>query len=88
MKFAESEGRMDAIRKIVDSDVLRSFIKIPTSLKNRKVEIIILPVDDIVRDTSKKRSAYGILKEYANPELSAIEPSAWQDAMKTKYADH
>jgi hypothetical protein len=78
---------MNVIRKIVDSDALRSFIDVPMSLKNKKVEVIILPVVDRTFDTTKKRSAYGILRRYANPELATAESSAWQDAIRAKYAD-
>lgn len=55
---------MQALREIVDSSLLNNIIYLPENMKNRKVEIIILPVD--YRQESKKNfdpeEFIGILK--------------------------
>lgn len=55
---------MQALREIVDSSLLNNIIYLPENMKNRKVEIIILPVD--YRQESKKdfdpEEFIGILK--------------------------
>lgn len=38
--------KMDFVRKIVDSDSLESLISLPDKLKHKKVEILILPLDE------------------------------------------
>ena len=79
---------MDAIRKIVNSDVLVSVVDIPASLKNRQVEIIILPVSDTMQKRYRKESSYGILRSYANKDLITSEDGAWEKAAGDKYALH
>ena len=39
-------GKMTAIRKIVDSNVLVGLFDLPPDLKNRKVEVVLFPVDE------------------------------------------
>jgi hypothetical protein len=67
------ENDMNAIRKIVNNDELISVVDIPESLRNRRVELIILPVVDREPRRISKGSGYGILKQYANPDLIATE---------------
>jgi hypothetical protein len=64
---------MDAIRKIVNSDELVSVVDIPKSLCGKRVELIILPVADHESEKTRTGSGYGILKQYANPDLIATE---------------
>jgi hypothetical protein len=77
---------MDAIRKIVNSDELASVVDIPKSLCGKRVELIILPIADRESEKTRKGSAYGILKQYANPDLIETEDSAWTNSVKAKYA--
>ena len=68
---------MDFVRGIIDNSLLDK-INLPLSLKNRKVEIIILPIDDkkeaeIKSETISIESVIGILSEYKNPDLIPLE---------------
>jgi hypothetical protein len=79
-------GDMDAIRKIVNSDELVSVVDIPKSLSGKRVELIILPVAGRKSGKTGAGSGYGILKQYANPDLIATEDSAWANSAKAKHA--
>ncbi|HLV10784.1 MAG TPA: hypothetical protein VKY40_11275 [Halanaerobiales bacterium] len=37
---------MDFVRKIIDSDDIESIVSLPNDLKNKKVEILILPLEE------------------------------------------
>lgn len=37
---------MEFVRKIVDASSLMKIVQLPDALKNRKLEIIVLPIDD------------------------------------------
>lgn len=37
---------MEFVRKIINSNDIESIVKLPTELKNKKVEILILPVEE------------------------------------------
>jgi len=75
---------MKAIRKIIDANQLSSIIDLPDTMRNQKVEIIILPTTENIH---QPQSMKGILKKYANPKLIAQEKSAWENAIIKKY-DH
>jgi hypothetical protein len=77
---------MDAIRKIINSDKLISVVNIPKSLRDKQVELIILPVADRGREQPSTKKGFGILKKYAKPELIASEDGAWATAIREKYA--
>ncbi|MDR0853304.1 MAG: hypothetical protein LBN34_02940 [Clostridiales Family XIII bacterium] len=47
---------MDAIREIVNGNALSSIIKLPKSLRDKQVEVIILPINEEVSDTEIKVS--------------------------------
>lgn len=79
---------MDFIRTITNSSLLGNFIDLPAKLKNRQVEILILPVEDEVkpqRIPSKVRKSRGALKKYRNPALAKLEKSAWKKAAEAKH---
>ena len=77
---------MEVVRQIVDSKLLDN-IKLPRHMRNRKVEIIIMPVEEPVKANKKPvESLIGILHEYSNPDLIQLEKSAWAKAMEEKYA--
>ena len=44
---------MEFVRKIINSNDIESIVKLPTELKNKKVEILILPVEE-----SKKQKTF------------------------------
>ena len=74
-------------RQTVDSNKLSGVFNLPQSLRNRAVEVIILPAEDERAFTQKSGSAFGSLKKYANPELMPEEKGAWERATVEKYAD-
>lgn len=41
---------MNFVRKVANSDILANIIEIPESLKNKKVEILILPYEAVVEE--------------------------------------
>jgi len=78
---------MECVRQIVDSDLLNK-IYLPNHLRNRKVEVIIMPADDAGEEKRKPVDGLiGILNKYADPELVSLEKNAWAKAMENKYAD-
>ena len=79
---------MDYLRQTVDSNILDKIFDLPSALRGRKVEVIILPVQETQGNTAPKGSAYGCLRKYANPSLISKESAAWEQAMVNKYADH
>jgi hypothetical protein len=61
---------MEFVREIIDSDVLDHIIKIPDSLKHRRVEIILLPiVESEEKAHVHEKCARGMLEKYKNPSL-------------------
>lgn len=75
---------MEFLRVIKDSDDLSKVIDIPRGLRNKKLEVIIFPYEDIEKDT-KKKSLRGALSRYKNEELQTIESGAWSKAVVEKY---
>lgn len=77
---------MDFVRVVKNSDDLEKFIDIPEGLKNRKVEVIVLPFVD-KEDTVKteKKSLRGALSKYKNEALLAQESDAWSKAVVDNY---
>ncbi len=80
---------MDFVRVIKNSDDLEKFIDIPKGLKNRKVEVIILPFTD--REDSAKvenKILRGALSKYKNEDLRVKESDAWSKAVVDKYENN
>ena len=75
---------MEFLRVVKDSDDLAKVIDIPKALRNRKVEVIILPYEDIKEDT-KRKSLRGALSKYKNETLQTRESEAWSKAVVEKY---
>jgi hypothetical protein len=48
---------MDAVRQIVDGSALASLIRLPRTLHNKKVEVIVLPVADSAEGKNKTQTA-------------------------------
>jgi hypothetical protein len=78
---------MEVVRQVVDSSLLSS-IKLPRHLRNRKVEIIIMPIEEPIKKKKKPVDGLiGILHNYSNPDLAPSEKGAWARAMEEKHAD-
>ena len=82
---------MEIVRQVIDSNLLES-IDLPESLKNRKVEITILPFDegDKIEKIYNIRDLLGIASEYAKQgmtidEIMEKESRAWAEAAAEKY---
>ncbi|MEK6455899.1 hypothetical protein [Caldifermentibacillus hisashii] len=77
---------MDFVRVIKNSNDLEKFIDIPKGLKNRKVEVIILPYTDKEDvEQVEKKNLRGALSKYKNEVLRAQESDAWSKAVVDKY---
>ncbi|ASA95786.1 MULTISPECIES: hypothetical protein [Anoxybacillus] len=77
---------MDFVRVIKHSNDLEKFIDIPEGLKNRKVEIIILPYTDQEDiEQGKKKSLRGALSKYKNEVLQNQESDAWSKNVVDQY---
>ncbi|ANB61200.1 hypothetical protein [Anoxybacteroides amylolyticum] len=77
---------MDFVRVIKNSNDLEKFIDIPKGLKNRKVEVIILPYTDKEDvEQVEKKSLRGALSKYKNEVLRAQESDAWSKAVVDQY---
>jgi len=78
---------MEYVRQIIDSDKLHE-IPLPESFNNKKVEVIIFPIEEEVAEKKPKktiRDFAGILNEYANPDLVPLEKEAWKMAVMEKH---
>lgn len=75
---------MEFLRVIKDSDDLRKVIDIPKGLRNRKVEVIILPYEDI-EEKGERKNLRGALSEYKDERLQVRENEAWSKAVVEKY---
>ena len=80
---------MEYLRQTVDSNELCNVFDLPLSLRNKKVDVIILPAVSHAapKKASSSGSVYGSLKRYANPALIPQEEGAWARAMVEKYAN-
>ncbi|MCL2461055.1 MAG: hypothetical protein FWF44_00180 [Defluviitaleaceae bacterium] len=81
---------MEFVRQVIDSNVLGQ-IPLPKSLRNRKVEIIILPYDETIENPEEGKSIadfVGIFSKYKNPDLIPLEKEAWAMAMEEKHGNH
>lgn len=74
---------MEYVREITDSSKLMSLFNLPKAMHNKRVEVIILPLDETVRQSTK--NLRGSLCKYAKPELQAIESDAWINEVEEKY---
>jgi len=78
---------VEYVREIVDSSTLTEIFNIPTSLLNRRVEVVISPADDNMKAMNQQKSLRGCLSKYANPDLTHLEKDAWAEAVGKKYAN-
>jgi len=77
---------MNYVHQVVDSDVFVGIFTLPDALKNRKVEVIILPVQD-KQESIQRKSSFGCFQKYANASLISEEKGAWERAVRDKYAN-
>jgi hypothetical protein len=78
--------QMEYLRETIDSRSLTGIFNLPSSLRNRNVEVIILPTEND-RAKPRRKSAKGRLSKYANTKLIPLEKEAWVKAAEEKYAD-
>ena len=76
---------MEAIKIIEDITSDSITINNLSGFKGKKVEIIILSIEEEVKKIKKFKSVKGIFKKYANPELRKKEKEAFAMAMKEKH---
>lgn len=80
---------MDFVRVVKNSDDLEKLIDLPKGLKNRKVEVIILPYSDTEEATKTvPKSLKGVLSNYKNVDLQEKESDAWSKAVINKYENN
>ena len=60
-------------------------IDIINDMPEEKIKLIMAYVMEI--NTDKKGKSFGILSEYANPQLQSIEKEAFKNAMVKKHAN-
>ena len=60
---------MEYVRQIIDSDKLHDMFDLPISLRNKPVEVIILPVDDNVAQPPVQKRRLGFLTQAQVPPL-------------------
>jgi hypothetical protein len=78
---------MEAVRKIISADMLKSVIELPWMSKGLQVEVIITPIEKEASQQQKVSvdSLEGCLQNYANPALWAKEQYAWENNIMEKY---
>ncbi len=79
---------MEYLRETIDSRSLTGIFNLPESLRNRNVEVIILPASVAKDDKRRRKSLKGSLRQYANPDLIPLEKEAWPEAAAEKHTDH
>lgn len=75
---------MSYVREVVEGKELSKIIDLPVSMKNKKVEIIVINYKEKANKT-KIKSAAGILAKYANPTLREKEKDAWKNSVKKHF---
>ena len=70
---------MQVVRKILKGTELKNVIDIPSNLINKKLELLIIPIeeDEQKRKRKNKKSLSGFLAEYANANLISKESDVW-----------
>ncbi len=79
---------MNFVRKVANSNILASIIDIPENLRNKKVEILIFPYENLDSEANidqKPKKARGLLEKYRNKDLQDVENGAWAKAVVDKH---
>jgi hypothetical protein len=79
---------MDYVHETINSESLIRLFDLPPSLRNRKVEVTIRPVETEIEPKSSGESSFGCLRRFANPSKIAGEKGAWERAAVKKYAEN
>ena len=69
---------MEIVRKVLQGSDLKNVIEIPSNLMNKKLEILIIPIEESKKKKSKK-SLSGFLSKYANIDLISKEENVWYE---------
>ena len=81
---------MEAIRTTLNSARLAPIIDLPVALRNREVDVIVLPKSEEPKNRPpdpERTSMMGCLSEYANPALRELEKGVWERAAVEKYLE-
>ncbi|MBJ6361472.1 hypothetical protein ACFOQM_09265 [Paenibacillus sp. GCM10012307] len=79
---------MNFVRKITNSDALKHIVDLPEDLRNRDVELIILPIGEpfpLKQAIPPSPTVRGALKQYANLDLIQYEQDAWKKGVQEKH---
>ena len=69
---------MTAVRKVIDSSALANIFDLPPSLKNKRVEVVLLPVDESISEISTDKSSVPMKKNF--PLLTIAQIEEWAKA--------
>ena len=61
---------MEVVRKIVDAKKLMSVIPLPETMRNRRVEVIVLPAEEQKVSENLKKSQYRIFSGFISRSYS------------------
>ena len=81
---------MEAIRLTLNSTRLASIIDLPVTLRDREVEVIVMPKSEEPKEPPphfERESMMGCLRQYANPALREMEKGVWEQAAVEKYLE-
>lgn len=73
---------MEFARKVVNGTDLKDIIDIPNNLINKKVEVLIFPLEEEKKKKKIKKSLSGFLSKYAKPDLIEKEENVWLEEAK------
>ncbi len=77
---------MEAVRKIINANLLAPIINLPWTAEDMQVEVIVMPVNDTAESAHRSgASLKGCLKAYADRTLAEKEKHAWEDYVAAKY---
>lgn len=84
LKLNYQSKKMTVIRTIQTVENGQVLLGLPSEFLGKQVEIIVLTKES---SQVKKKSLKGILQNYANPELIALESKVWENFVEEKYGD-
>jgi len=77
------------IREVIKPTSGDLHIKLPDEYINKEIEFILFPLESIekIHNTTKpKKSLRGVFSHYVDSSKQALEESAWQEHIITKYS--
>ncbi len=78
---------MNYISKRINSSFFKGIFNLPPSLRDKEVEVLIMPIEETEKVSNGSESMLGILNEFSNPLKIENESTAWNNFVKEKYAD-